>query len=122
MKPVKDILRSPRLMREVSQLLFVFAALGGFVGLLSFFYAGGDLEILGAAAGFLIQSTIYAMLAVMIRRGSIIALWIAGAFFALDTLLILAVPVGQGIAIALFARIVLIGMLVRFVRRERLSD
>ena len=108
-------------MREVSQLLFVFAGIAAFVAVLSFMNARGDLEVLSVAVGFVILSILYVVLALMIRRGSIIALWIAGVFFAVDTLLILTVPVGQGLAIGLFARILLIVMFVRLVRRERLS-
>ena|SRR5688500_9659698 len=122
MKPVKDILRSPRFMNEVSHLLFVLAVLSGLLALLLFTSAQGDLEVLAFAIASLLQGILQAAFAFMIRRGSITALWAFGVFFVLDSLLILTQPIGSGIGGALLARVLLIGILVRYVRRERLSE
>lgn len=122
MKPVKDILRSPQFMREISQLLFVFAALNGLIALLLFMSARGNLEVLVLATASLLQGIVYVVFGFLIRRGSIIALWIFGIFYALESLFILTQPLGSGVAIALFARVALIVMMVRFVLRQRFSD
>ncbi|HEX6731931.1 MAG TPA: hypothetical protein VF074_18085 [Pyrinomonadaceae bacterium] len=109
-------------MREVSQLLFALAGLSGVVALLLFMSARDNLEVLGLAVASLLQSIVYAVFAFIIRRGSVTALWIAGALFALDSLLILTQPIGSGVGGALFARVFLIAFLVRYVRRERLTE
>lgn len=121
MKRVKDILRSPRFMREVSLLLVFFAGLSGLVGLLLFLSAPGNPEVLAVAVGGLVETIIYTVLAVLIRRGSIKALWISGIWFSLDFLLLLTQPLSSGLAVALFSRVALIGFLVRYIRRERVS-
>ena len=60
MKRVKDILRSPRFMREVSHLLFVLAVLSGLLALLLFTSAQGNLEVLSFAIASLLQGILQA--------------------------------------------------------------
>src|ERR1700754_1659121 len=94
MKPIKDILRSARFMHEVSLLLFFFAGLSALSGVLLLGRASSDADVLASAIGEIVQALIYAILGIMIRRGSIKALWIAGVLFVLDTLFILLHPSG----------------------------
>ena len=61
------------------------------------------------------------MLGVLIRGGSLKALCVAGVLFALDTLLQLAQPSGRGLGAALVSRGILIYVLIRYIRRERMS-
>lgn len=118
MKPVKDILRSPRFMREVSLLLFFFAGLSFLVGAL-LFGAANSTEVMASAVGSIVQAIVYSVLAIMIRRGSVIALWIAGALFVLDTVFLILQPSGKGLGLAIVSRGILIYVLIRYVRRER---
>ena len=114
MKSVKDILYSPRFLREVSQLLFFFAAFSALVGLASLLAADSQPELLAIAVGGILQAIIYTVLAIFIRRGSTIALWIAGVLFLLDTILHLLQPTP-----GLLARGLLIFILIRYVRQAR---
>lgn len=77
MKSVKDILHSRRFMREVSLLLFFFAGLSLLIGAL-LFSAANSPEVMASAVGSTVQAIAYLVLAIMIRRGSVKALWIAG--------------------------------------------
>lgn len=122
MKPVKDILRSPRFMREVSLLLFFFAALSGLFGVLLFVSANAEAEVLASAIGSFVQAIIYAVLGLMIRGGSVKALWVAGVLFAVDTLLQFAQPSGKGLGAAVVSRGILIYVLIQYIRRERVSE
>jgi hypothetical protein len=121
MKSVKDILRSPRFLREISLLLFFFAGLSGLFGLLLLSSAGSELEVLGMAVGSLFQAIIYVVLAILLRRGSIVALWITAIWFVLDTLFLLAQPSGKGLGVAIITRGLLVGILIRYFKRERAS-
>jgi len=121
MKPIKDILRSARFMREVSLLLFFFAGLSALSGVLLLGRASSDADVLASAIGEIVQALIYAILGIMIRRGSIKALWIAGVLFVLDTLFILLQPSGKGLGVAVVSRGILIYVLIRYIRRERMS-
>jgi hypothetical protein len=49
------------------------------------------------------------------------ALWIAGVLFALDTLFQLLQPSGKGLGAAVVSRGILIYVLIRYIRRERMS-
>ena len=100
-------------------LLFVFAAFSAIFGILFILSGRTDDEVLGSAVVLLFMAVIYAVLATFIRRGSVIALWIALALFAIDTVLMLLQPLEQGSGVAIFARAVLVFMLIRFVLRER---
>ena len=107
-------------MREVSILLFGFAALGGLFSLLLLTVGNSDPEALTSGVGMLVQSIVYVTLGIMIRRGSVKALWVTGVLFTLDTLLVFILPSsGKGLIAMLFWRGVLIYLLVRYVRRQR---
>jgi hypothetical protein len=121
-KPLKDILCSPRFMREVSVLLFVFAGFSGLVGILLLPRASSDPEVLVEVIASFVGSFVNFILGLMIRRGSVKTLWIAGILFALDTLVQLAQPSGKGLGAAVISRGILIYVIIRFVRRERMSD
>jgi len=119
MKSTKDILRSPGFKREVSILLFGFAAIGGLVSILLLALGNSDPEVLASGVGILIQSIIYVVLGVFIRRGSFTALWITGVLFTLDTLLVFLFPSGKGLGAMIVSRGILIYVLIRYVRRQR---
>lgn len=114
MKSIKDILYSPRFLREVSQLLFFFAAFSALIGFGTLMAADSQLELLAVAIGGILQAIIYTVLAIFIRRGSTVALWIAGVLFLLDTILQLLHPTP-----ALVGRGLLIYILIRYVRQAR---
>jgi hypothetical protein len=118
-KSVKEILQSPQFHREISVLFFVFAAFSAIFGILFLLSGASDDEVLGSAVLLLFMAVIYAVLATFIRRGSVIALWIAVALFAIDTVLLLVQPLEQGSGVAIIARAVLVFLLIRFVLRER---
>lgn len=119
MTSIKEILYSRRFMREVSLLLFFFAAVGALIAGLSFAAGPSDPEILAVVVTGLIQVIIYVFLGVMLRRGSIIALWVAGVLFMLDTLAVLLQPSGKVLGFTLVSRVLLVGVLFRYVQRER---
>jgi len=121
-KPVKDILRSPRFKREVSLLLFFFASLSFLIGVLLIGAANSEPEVMAAALGSLVQALVYASLGVMIRRGSVTALWIAGVLFVLDTVVQLLQPLEKGLGLAVVSRGILIYVLIRYIRRERSGE
>ena len=106
-------------MREVSLLLFFFAGLSFLVGAL-LLSAAKSPEVMVSAVGSIVQAIVYVVLAIMIRRGSVKALWLAGALFVLDTVLLLFQPSGKGLGLAVVSRGILICVLIRYVRRERL--
>ena len=119
MKSLTEILRSRNFMREVSILLFGFAALGGAFAILLLTMASSDPEAFEAGVALLIQSAVYVALGMMIRRGSLKALWITGVLFILDTLLILGLPSGKGLGAAIVGRGILIFLLIRYIRRQQ---
>jgi|SRR5687767_9960131 len=119
MKSVTDILRSPSFMREVSILLYGFAALGGLFALLLLTLASSDPDALASGAGMLIQSIVYVVLGTMIRKGSRKALWVTGILFTLDTLLVFGLPSGKGLGAMIVGRGLLIWVLIRYIRRQR---
>ena len=119
MKPIKDILRSARFMREVSLLLFFFAGLSGLIGVLLLFASSSEAGVLAIAIGGVIQAIVYLVLGILIRGGSITALWIAGVLFVVDTLLQLTQPSGRGLGAAIVSRGILIYVLIRYIQRER---
>jgi len=119
-KPLKKILRSRRFMREVSLLLFFFAGLSFLVGILLMRAANTEPEVVPVALGSLVQSLVYAVLGVMIRRGSVVALSITGVLFVLDTMFLLLQPSGKFLAAPIVSRGILIYVLIRYIRRERL--
>ena|GEM_PF-1987581 len=120
-KTLNDILHSPRFMREVSLLLFFFAALSFLVGVLLIEGWNSEPEIVGVAVGSMLQALLYVVLGVLIRKGSVKALWIAGVLFLLDTAFQFLQPSGMGLGTAIVNRAILIYVLIRYIRRERIS-
>jgi hypothetical protein len=119
LKPIREVLSSPRFQREVSLLLFFFAAVSAIYSL--FLFAAGPSEepALALAVSSLVQTIVYVVLAVLIRRGSVKALIITGLLFAADTLFTLFGPSWEDARGMLIARGLLIFVLIRYVRRER---
>lgn len=123
MKPINDILHSPAFMRQVSILFIGLAALSVVFAILLFVGSNGDLEALSLAVAFLLQGTIYVVLGIMIRRGSVKALWAAGILFTLDTLLSFVYATGTGFVTMILGRGLLIYLMVRYVlKQRRLTD
>ena len=106
-------------MREVSLVLFFFAGLSFLIGAL-LIGAANSPEVLAEAIGSIIQAIVYSVLAIMIRRGSLKALWLAGALFVLDTVFLVFQPSGKGLGLGIVSRGILIYVLIRYVQRERL--
>lgn len=119
MRPIKDILRSPAFMREVSILFIGLAALNGLFSLLLFAGSNADPDALSLAAGFLLQAIIYVALGMMIRRGSVKALWAALILFTLDTLLTFVLATGRELVTLVLGRGLLIYLMIRYVRKQR---
>jgi hypothetical protein len=118
-KTIKEILSSRRFMREISLLLFFFAGLSTLVGVLLLASGNSDPEVIGTAIANLVDAVIDVALAILIRRGSIKALWVAAILFVLETLFHLLEPTGSGLKAAIISRGILIFVLVRYIRRER---
>lgn len=119
MKSIRDILRSPGFMREVSVLFIGLAALSGLFSLLLFAGSKADPEALSLAPGFLLQAIIYVALGIMIRRGSIKALWAALILLTLDTLLTFVMATGREMVPLVLGRGLLIYLMIRFVLKQR---
>jgi hypothetical protein len=118
MKSVTDILRSPNFMREVSILLFGFAALGSLFAIPLLTLGNSDPDGQATGVEMLIQSIVYVVLGILIRRGSLKALWATGVLFVLDTLLVFFLP-SKGLGAMIVGRGILVYVLVRYVRRQR---
>jgi len=119
-RPIRDVLRSQRFKREVSVLLFVFAAGNALFSLLLFAASGSDEAALSAAFGCALQAMIYAVLGIFIRRGSVKVLAFTGLLFTVDTVLTLLGPSWADARAVIIGRGLLIFVLYRFVRRERI--
>ena len=119
MKPIKEILTSKAFMREVSVLLFGFAAIGGLFFVVLLGSGKVDIDTLSILVALLVQTIIYVVLGILIRKGSVKALWAAGILFTLDTLLMFVFPGGTNPAMMILARGLLIFLLVRYVWRQR---
>jgi hypothetical protein len=119
-KPIGEVLRSPRFQKEVSLLLFFFAAISAiFATVLITAAAPSDEAAVAYALAGVVQAIVYAGLAMLIRRGSVKALMFTAVLFALDTLLILFGSSWEGVGGMLVTRVILIFVLVRYIRRER---
>ena len=121
-KPLREVLRSPRFFREVSILLFGFAAITTLVSILLFGSGTSEPEALVLAVGGLIQAIVYVTLGILVRRNFTVALWITGLIFVLDTALLLVQPAGSGAGVAIVTRGILIFLLIRYIRREQVSN
>lgn len=123
MTPIKDILLSPAFMREVSILFMGLGALSLVFSLLLFAGSSADPNALSLALGFLLQAIIYVVLGIMIRRGSVKALWAAGILFTLDTLLSFLYATGSAFVTMILGRGLLIYLMIRYVlKQRRLTD
>ena len=123
MKSFKEILHSPGFMREVSILFIGLAALSVVFSILLFVGSNVDPEALSLAVAFLLQAIIYVVLGIMIRRGSVKALWAAGILFTLDTLLSFVYATGTVFVTMILGRSLLIYLMVRYVlKQRRLTD
>ncbi len=119
MKSFKAILQSPAFMREVSILFIGLAALSVIFSILLFAGSNGDPNALSLAVAFLLQAIIYVVLGIMIRRGSVKALWAAGILFTLDTLLSFLYATGTGLVTMILGRGLLIYLMVSYVLKQR---
>ena len=119
MTPIKDILLSPAFMREVSILFMGLGALSLVFSLLLFAGSSADPNALSLAVGFLLQAIIYVVLGIMIRRGSVKALWAAGILFTLDTLLSFLYATGSAFVTMILGRGLLIYLMIRYVLKQR---
>ncbi|HZI87197.1 MAG TPA: hypothetical protein VFD48_10205 [Pyrinomonadaceae bacterium] len=123
MTPIKDILLSPAFMREVSILFVGLGALSFMFSLLLFAGSSADPNALSLAVGFLLQAIIYVVLGIMVRRGSVKALWAAGILFTLDTLLSMFYATGSAFVTMILGRGLLIFLMIRYVLKQcRLTD
>ena len=118
LKPISEVLRSPRFQKEVSLLLFFFAAVSAIYSL--FLFAASDSEeVLVMAVATLIGTIVYVVLAILIRRGSVKVLVFTGFLFAANLVLTLFGPSWEDAKGMLLAYGLLTVVLVRFIRRER---
>lgn len=119
-KPIREVLRSRRFQKEIAILLTAFAIFQAIVAVILFVGRRSDPEILVTAIAGLMVAIVYAVLAILIRFGSVSALVFTGILFTADTLLTLFSPSWQGgVAGALFWRVFLIVLLIRFIQKER---
>jgi len=118
LKPISEVLRSPRFQKEVSLLLFFFAAISA-IYCLFLFAANDSEEVLVAAIAMLVQTIVYVVLAILIRRGSVKTLVFTGFLFAANLILTLFGPSWEDAKGILIAYGLLIFVVVRFIRRER---
>lgn len=121
MKSVSEVLRSPGFKREVSMLLFFFAAIQGLISTIIFIGRTTDPEIIGIGIGGYILAIVYAVFAFMIKRGSTKALIAIAVLFGLDTLLLFVIPL-EGAGKMLFFRALLVFFLIRYIRKQRVTS
>ncbi len=121
-KPIREVLRLPRFQKEISILLTAFAIFQAIVAVLLFVGGRSESENLFIVITALMQAIVYAVLAILIRFGSVSALVFAGILFAADTLLVLFGPSWEDARGVLIARGLLILVLVRFIKRERRAN
>jgi drug/metabolite transporter (DMT)-like permease len=118
LKPISEVLRSPRFQKEVSLMLFFFAALSA-IYCVFLFAANHSEEVFVTAVGMLVQTIVYAVLAILIRRGSVKALVLTGFLFAANIVLTLFGPSWEDAKGIVIVYGLLIAVLIRFIRRER---
>jgi hypothetical protein len=118
-KSIREVLRSARFHREVSLLLFIFAAVNGMFSVLLLAANGSRDVAMPVVIAYAVQAVIYAVLAVFIRRGSVKVLIFTGSFFAVDTVLTLIGPSWEDARSMIVARGLLLFVLVRYIARER---
>jgi len=118
LKPISEVLRSPRFQREVSVLLFVFAGISAIYSLFLFATNNSE-EAIVMAVALVIQAIVFAVLAILIRRGSVKTLVFTGFLFAANILFALFGSSWEDAKGILIPYGLLIFVLVRFIRRER---
>ena len=119
LKPISEVLRSARFQREISLLLFFFAAISGIYTIILFAASSTDETALALAVGYLVETLLYVGLALLIRRGSVKALVFTGILIVANILLTLFGPSWEDARGMLIAHGLLLVVLVRYVRRER---
>ena len=119
LKPISEVLRSPRFQREISLLFFFFAALSGIYCVLMFAASSTNETTLALAVGYLMETILYLFLAILIRRGSVKALVFTGLLVVAGILLTLFGPSWEDARGMLLAYGLLLLVLIRYVRRER---
>jgi hypothetical protein len=123
LKPIREVLRSRRFQKEIAILLTAFAVVQAIVSVLLFVGGRSDPENLVTVIAGLMAAIVYAVLAILIRFGSVSALVFTGILFTADTLLILFGPSSQGGVVgALFWRGFLIVLLIRFIQKARRAN
>jgi hypothetical protein len=118
-KPIGEVLRSRRFQKEISLLLFFFAAVETIFSVFAIAGAGSQSEVLFTGIAGLMVAIVYVVLAILIRNGSVVALVFTGILFTIDTLAALFGPSWETARGMLLARGLLIVVLVRFIQRER---
>jgi hypothetical protein len=118
-KPIGEVLRSPRFQKEVSLLLLFFSAVSALFSVFLFAAGTSPETVLPTAIAGFVQAILYAVLAVLIRRGSVKALVITALLFTADTVLTLLGPSWEDARGMLIARGLLIWVIVRYIKRER---
>jgi hypothetical protein len=119
LKPISEVLRSARFQREISLLLFFFAAVSGIYSVLMFAASKTDETALALAVGYLVETLLYVGLAILIRRGSVKALVVTGVLVVANILLTLFGPSWEDARAMLIAHGLLLLVLIRYVNRER---
>ena len=122
LKPIREVLRSPRFQKEISILLIAFAVSQAVVAILLFIGGGSDPENVVIVIVALMTAVVFVVLAILIRSGSMSALLFTGILFTADTLLTLFSPLWQGSLGVLFWRGFLIVLLIRFIQRARRAN
>jgi hypothetical protein len=118
LKPISEVLRSPRFQREVALLLFVFAGISAIYALFLFAANNSD-EALVTAVALVTQTIVCVVLAILIRRGSVKVLVFTGFLFAANILFALFGESWEDAKGILIPNGLLIFVLVQFIRRER---
>jgi len=119
LKPISEVLRSARFQREISLLLFFFAAFSAIYTVLLFAASTTDETALALAVGYLVETLLLVGLAILIRRGSVKALIFTGVLIVANILLTLFGPSWEDARGIFIAYGLLIAVLIRYVRRER---
>ena len=119
LKPISEVLRSARFQREISLLLFFFAAVSAIYSVLTFAASKTDEMALTLAVGYLVETLLYVGLAILIRRGSVKALVVTGVLVVANILLTLFGPSWEDARAMLIAHGLLLLVLIRYVNRER---
>jgi hypothetical protein len=121
-RPIREIVVSQRFKREVSLLLFFFAAVNAIFSFFYFVAAASHQLAFEIGVGTALMAVIYGVLALFIRRGSTVALVITGALFLGDTLLTLLGPSWEDARAMIIARGLLIFVVVRYIYREQRTE